>query len=87
MSVDYFWIDEFLRYDEIEDFQSIGQTQIRAEAVWMPTLYLMNAASEKITYRPRELELAFLYNDGTVEGWLSTYFIVGCSLDIRRYEL
>ena len=72
-------------YNQIEDFESIAQAQVKAETIWMPTLYLMNAASERITYRPSGIDLAFLYQDGTIEGWLSTYFTVGCALDITRY--
>ena len=60
---------------------------MKAEEIWMPTLYLMNAASENIKYRPGDLDLAYLYNNGLIEGWLFTNFRAGCSLDLRKYLL
>lgn len=45
----------------------------------------MNSASDQIIYRPEDYAPVSIYGDGTVEGWLTTYFKVGCELDLRLY--
>ena len=84
MTIEYGWVDDFMKYSHIEDFSNLDVILAKNSQVWIPTLYVMNSASDKFTYSPPPNDLAEIYSDGSVYAWLFTIFTVGCSLDLRK---
>ncbi len=87
MTIEYSWKDDFLKYSHLEDYSDLDFILIRNSQVWIPTIYLMNSASDKFSYNPPPNDLAELYTGGFVSAWLFTFFTVGCSLDLRKFAL
>ena len=86
MSIEYYWIDEFLAAD-IAKYMKAPYTQIPASQVWVPTIYLRNSRSYTIRYRPDPSDLAYIYPGGYVDIWITTFFTVGCELRLQKYFL
>ena len=85
MTIEYYWIDEFLAKADVDDYLSVGVTQIPAGQVWVPTLHLVNSGSDSLRYRPDPSDSAYLFSGGYVDIWITTDFTVGCELKLQKY--
>jgi len=85
MTIEYSWEDDFMKYSHIKAFENLSMIHQKNSNLWIPTLFVMNSASDKFSYNPPPNDLAEIGPDGTVTAILFTIFTVGCSLDLRKF--
>ena len=85
MTIEYSWVDDFMKYSDIKTFENVTVIHAKNSQLWIPTLYVLNSASDKFSYIPPPNDLAEIRPDGTVTVILFTIFTVGCSLDLGKF--